>query len=134
MGINGLIGNIVAKRMAKKISSSTIKEEDVSELLREIRVVLLDSDVNIFVVKKFINNIKQKVVGQVLLPNEKISDFILRVIKEELIEILGNKKQDVNTNKKQLKSWWLVCKVRVKQLVLQSWLTILKINLTKIHC
>lgn len=103
MGINGLIGNIVAKRMAKKISSSTIKEEDVSELLREIRVVLLDSDVNIFVVKKFINNIKQKVVGQVLLPNEKISDFILRVIKEELIEILGNKKQDVNTNKKQLK-------------------------------
>lgn len=103
MGINGLIGNIVAKRMAKKISSSTIKEEDVSELLREIRVVLLDSDVNIFVVKKFINNIKQKVVGQVLSPNEKISDFILRVIKEELIEILGNKKQDVNTNKKQLK-------------------------------
>ena len=79
MGINGLIGNIVAKRMAKKISSSTIKEEDVSELLREIRVVLLDSDVNIFVVKKFINNIKQKVVGQVLLPNEKISDFILRI-------------------------------------------------------
>lgn len=103
MGINGLIGNIVAKRMSKKITSSTIKEEDISDLLREIRIVLLDSDVNIFVVKKFISNIKEKVVGEILSPNEKISDFILRVIKEELVEILGGKKQDINTNKKQLK-------------------------------
>lgn len=103
MSLNGLIGNIVAKRMAKKIVSSTIKEEDISDLLREIRVVLLDSDVNIFVVKKFINNIKQKVIGQILAPGEKISDFILRTIKEELIVILGVEKQEINTNKKQLK-------------------------------
>lgn len=103
MGINGLIGNIIAKRMSKKISSSTIKEEDISELLREIRIVLLDSDVNIFVVKKFINNIKQKTIGQILSPNEKASDFILRTIKEELIEILGFEKKEINTNKKQLK-------------------------------
>ena len=103
MGINGLIGNIIAKRMAKKITSSTIKEEDISELLREIRVVLLDSDVNIFVVKKFINSIKQKTIGQILSPNEKASDFILRTIKEELIEILGSEKKEINTNKKQLK-------------------------------
>mgnify|MGYP002507178041 CR=1 FL=1 len=103
MGLNGLIGNIVAKRMAKKIISSTIKEEDISELLREIRVVLLDSDVNIFVVKKFINNIKEKTIGQITAPGEKINDFILRVIKEELITILGSQKADINTNKKQLK-------------------------------
>lgn len=103
MGINGLIGNIIAKKMAKKITSSTIKEEDISELLREIRVVLLDSDVNIFVVKKFINSIKQKTIGQILSPNEKASDFILRTIKEELIEILGSEKKEINTNKKQLK-------------------------------
>lgn len=103
MSINGLIGNIIAKRMAKKITSSTIKEEDVSDLLREIRIVLLDSDVNIFVVKKFINNIKQKTIGQILAPNEKISDFMLRTIKEELILILGSEKQEINTNKKQIK-------------------------------
>lgn len=103
MGLNGLIGNIVAKRMAKKITTSTIKEEDVSELLREIRVALLDSDVNIFVVKKFIAKIKENVIGQILEPGQKLGDFILNVIKQELIEILGSQKSDINTNKKQLK-------------------------------
>lgn len=101
MKLNGLIGNIVAKRMAKKIKTSTITEEDIRELLREIRIALLDSDVNLLVVKNFINNIKTKVVGQIIDQNEKPSDFVLRVIKEELIEIFGREQKEININKKQ---------------------------------
>ena len=100
MNINGLIGSIVAKRMAQKISSSIIKEEDVKELLREIRITLLDSDVNFTVVKNFINNIKNKIVGSEIGHNEKPSDVVLRVIKEELISLFGNEKE-LNLNKKQ---------------------------------
>ena len=103
MKMNGLIGNIVAKRMSKKLKNSTITEDDVKELLREIRVALLDSDVNIKVVKNFINNIKEKTVGQMIDPKENPSDFVLRVIKEELINILGKQKEDINVNKKQVR-------------------------------
>ncbi len=101
MKLNGLIGNIVAKRMAKKLKTSAITEDDVRDLLREIRIALLDSDVNLLVVKNFINNIKTKVVGQIIDENEKPSDFVLRVIKEELIEIFGREHKEININKKQ---------------------------------
>lgn len=100
MNFNNLIGNIVLKKTTKKIIGSTIKEEDVSEILREIRIALLDSDVNILVVKKFMNDIKAKVVGHILDPGQKLSDFLLITIKEELIEILGSNKADININKK----------------------------------
>lgn len=100
MNFNNLIGNIVLKKTTKKIIGSTIKEEDVSEILREIRIALLDSDVNILVVKKFINDIKTKVVGHILDPGQKLSDFLLLTIKDELIQILGNNKADININKK----------------------------------
>lgn len=103
MKLNGLIGNIVAKKMAKKLKSATITEDDIKELLREIRVALLDSDVNIKVVKNFINSIKEKTVGQTIDPKENPADFVLRVIKEELINILGKKKEDININKKQVR-------------------------------
>ncbi|MBU3830872.1 MAG: signal recognition particle protein [Candidatus Ureaplasma intestinipullorum] len=101
MKLNGLIGNIVAKRMAKKLKTSAITEDDVRDLLREIRIALLDSDVNLLVVKNFINNIKTKVIGQIIGENEKPSDFVLRVIKEELIEIFGREHKEININKKQ---------------------------------
>lgn len=101
MKLNGLIGNIVAKRMAKKLKTSTITEDDIRDLLREIRIALLDSDVNLLVVKNFINNIKGKVIGQIIDQNEKPSDFVLRVIKEELIEIFGKEQKEININKKQ---------------------------------
>ncbi|MDE5651512.1 MAG: signal recognition particle protein [Ureaplasma sp.] len=100
MGFNNLLGNIVLKKTTKKIINSTIKEEDISEILREIRIALLDSDVNILVVKKFINDIKAKVIGQILEPGQKLSDFLLLTIKEELIKILGDNKSEININKK----------------------------------
>ncbi|GAA5414664.1 signal recognition particle protein [Ureaplasma ceti] len=103
MKLNGLIGNIVSKRMSKKLRNATITEDDIKELLREIRVALLDSDVNIKVVKDFIKNIKEKTVGQILDPKENPADFVLRVIKEELVQILGKEKAEINTNKKQMK-------------------------------
>lgn len=103
MSINGLFGNIVNKWMTKKLQNSTIREEDVAELLRQIKIALLDSDVNIKVTKEFVKNVKEKIVGQIVGPGEKPSDFVLQVIKEELVNILGKNKQEINTNKKQVR-------------------------------
>lgn len=103
MSINGLFGNIVNKWMTKKLQNSTIREEDVAELLRQIKIALLDSDVNIKVTKEFVKNVKEKIVGQIVGPGEKPSDFVLQVIKEELVNILGKNKQEININKKQVR-------------------------------
>ncbi|MDE6289357.1 MAG: signal recognition particle protein [Ureaplasma sp.] len=101
--LKSMIANIVAKRMSKKLRNATITEEDISELLREIRISLLDADVNLFVVKDFIKSIKEKTIGQMIDPRVKPSDFVLNIIKEELIRILGQNAQHINTNKKQVR-------------------------------
>ena len=87
--IKELIANIVAKRMAKKLNSLTIKEEDITELLKQIRTVLLNADVNLIVVKDLIKNIREKSIGQVIPEKSNAQQFMLTVIKKELTAVLG---------------------------------------------
>lgn len=101
--IKSMIGSIIAKKMAKKVQNSTINEEDIQEVLKEIRISLLDADVNLSVIKKFINNIKEKTIGKVLENNMSPSTFVLNVVKEELINILGKNEKHINHNKKMTK-------------------------------
>lgn len=96
-----MIGSIVSKSMAKKLNNSTIQEEDIREVIREIRIALLDADVNLQVVKTFINKIKEKAVGQMVDPKLAPSDFLLNIIKDELIEILGKNHHEVTFDRKQ---------------------------------
>lgn len=98
-----MIGSIVSKQMSKKLKNATIAEEDIKELLSEIRIALLDADVNLLVVKKFIKNIKEKTVGLYVEANQKPADLVLKIIKDELVEILGKENKPVNTAKSQLK-------------------------------
>lgn len=98
-----MIGSIVSKTMSKKLNNSTIEENDIKDVLREIRIALLDADVNLVVVKNFINSIKQKSIGQILDANASPSDFILNIIKEELIEILGKNLTQVKFDNKLTK-------------------------------
>jgi signal recognition particle subunit SRP54 len=71
-------------------------------LLREIRIALLDADVSLIVVKKFIKDIRTIVVGKVLSQNEDPQKYIIGVIKDELVKILNNEKK-IDTNKNNLK-------------------------------
>ena len=54
-----MISSIVARNMKKKLTNWTIHEEDVTEVLKQIRIALLDADVNLLVVKNFINIINR---------------------------------------------------------------------------
>ncbi len=101
--LKSMMSNIVQKTMKKKLLNATITEEDIAELLKQIRMVLLDSDVSISVIKTFISGIKEKCVGQIVDKNETSEQFVLRVIKEELIEILGKNKSDLVLDKKCVK-------------------------------
>lgn len=101
--IKSMLSGIVAKNMRKKLTNWTIKEEDVTEVLKQIRIALLDADVNLLVVKDFIKNIRQKAVGMVIEPNQEPDKVLLTIIKSELVKILGNNTTEISFNAKPLK-------------------------------
>jgi signal recognition particle subunit SRP54 len=85
--------NFVEKRFTKLVDNiqtkNTIKFEDVESFLKEIRLLLLEADVNLEVVKAFIKNIEEKVVGSSTDFVKTKSQELIKVINEELIKILG---------------------------------------------
>jgi signal recognition particle subunit SRP54 len=66
-----------------------ITEVNIAETLREVRRVLLDADVNFKVAKQFIEDVRQKALGQEVLQSITPGQLIVRVIHEELIALLG---------------------------------------------
>ncbi|MDR3249927.1 MAG: signal recognition particle protein [Mycoplasmataceae bacterium] len=101
--LKSMISSIVAKHFKKKLDNLTIKEEDINELLNQIKISLLDADVNVNVVKTFLQNIKTNVVNKTLSQGQDPQQYVLSVIKEELIEILGSNPKVINTEKPLLK-------------------------------
>ena len=66
-----------------------ISEENMQEALREIRVALLEADVNLNVVKELIEHIRAKALGQEVLTALSPSEQVVKIIRDELIAILG---------------------------------------------
>ena len=98
-----MIASIVSKNMKKKLENSTIKEEDLTDVLKQIRIALLDADVNLMVTKTLLKNIKEAAVGTMVDPGRKPDEVLLLIIKEELVKILGKKTNPIDYKKKPLK-------------------------------
>ena len=85
----------------KKIrGQSTLTEENMDEMLREIRLALLEADVNFQVVKEFIANTKQKALGQDVLGSLKPGQVVVKIVHDELVELLGTTVSELNFSKK----------------------------------
>lgn len=66
-----------------------LTEDDVNEALREIRVALLEADVNLKVAKQFIGQVKEKAVGQELFADLNAEQTLIKIVRDELIDLLG---------------------------------------------
>ena len=75
-----------------------ITEDNISEMLREVRVALLEADVNYKVVKEFINNVKEKALGSSVLTSLKPGDVFVKIVNDELIELLGGEEKPLNVS------------------------------------
>ena len=73
-----------------------ITEENISEMTREIRLALLEADVNYKVVKEFINDVKEKALGEEVQKSLKPGDVFVKIVKDELTELLGGEKEELN--------------------------------------
>ena len=75
-----------------------ITEENISEMMREIRLSLLEADVNYKVVKEFTNNVKEKALGEEVNKSLNPGELFVKIVKDELTELLGGENTPLNVS------------------------------------
>ena len=73
-----------------------ITEDNISDMMREIRLALLEADVNYAVVKEFTNTVKEKALGEEVISSINPGDLFVKIVKDELTELLGGESKPLN--------------------------------------
>lgn len=84
------LSNKIQQVLSKVKGQGRVTEKDVKNIMREIKLALLEADVNFKVVKDFIAKISEKAVGQEVLTSLTPGQQIIKIINEELIELMGS--------------------------------------------
>lgn len=77
-----------------------ITEDNISEMMKEIRLSLLEADVNYKVVKEFTNNVKEKALGEEVNKSLNPGDLFVKIVRDELQELLGGDSAPLTIDKK----------------------------------
>ena len=81
---------------SKLKSAPSLSEEQVDSGLKEIRQALLEADVALSVAKEFIVNVKPKAIGQEIIRSTSPGQMIIKIVYDELVNILGAKNEEIN--------------------------------------
>lgn len=82
----------------KTSGQANLTEENMQDAIREIRRALLNADVSLGVVKSFITNVKEKAEGESVLKSVKPSEQLIKIVNDELVELLGKENKPLNLN------------------------------------
>lgn len=96
--IKKVIANFVAKKMRNRLQKQTLNDADVNEILQEIKIVLVDADVNVNVINSFSDQIRKKLSGKIIDPDVDVQKFLINEIRKELVSVLDNGDTSVNLN------------------------------------
>ena len=96
------------ENLTKKISnifdkikgSGVIDDSYLQNVMREIRVALLESDVSLSVAKDFIENVKSKAIGQEVIKSISPDQMIIKIVNDQLTELLGSENDSLKLNAK----------------------------------
>ncbi|MBN0919474.1 signal recognition particle protein [[Mycoplasma] gypis] len=97
------IGNRIQKSIEKMNKKTLIKEEDVLEIIREVKLSLLEADVNLEVVKEFTKEVKAKILESGKIGNLDAQQTVIKIFQEELVRILGTKTVNLKFENKPTK-------------------------------
>lgn len=75
-----------------------LTEKDIKEAMREVKLALLEADVNFKVVKKFVNDVSEKAIGSGILESLSPSNMVIKIVNEELTNLLGGSVSRINMN------------------------------------
>ena len=93
------LGNAFQKFKGQK----QLTEDNVKDGLREVRLALLEADVNFKVVKGFVEQVKERALGEEVMKGLDPGQQVVKIVHEELIELLGGEQQDLDIKAKPLK-------------------------------
>ena len=83
----------LSERLQSALKSVTRKgkltETDVDVMMREVRLALLEADVNIKVVREFIKEVKEKAIGETVLKSLTPGQQVIKIVNEELTKLMG---------------------------------------------
>ena len=87
-------------KVIKKIKGeSHLTEKNMDEMLKEVRIALLEADVNYKVVKDFVNNVKEKALGEKVFDKLNPSEMVVKIVRDELVNLLGSDSCELVYNK-----------------------------------
>lgn len=94
----------LADRLQQTISKirgkGKVSEQDVKDMMREVRLALLEADVNFKVVKDFVKKVSERAVGQDVMKSLTPGQQVIKVVKEELTEPDGRRREQNRRRKK----------------------------------
>lgn len=95
MAFEGLSSKLqdITRRLRGK---ARITESDLKEMLREVKLALLEADVNYKIVKDFISSVQEKALGQDVLKSLTPGQQVIKIVKDELVELLGREESKIN--------------------------------------
>jgi signal recognition particle subunit SRP54 len=86
-------------QIVKKIKGqSRLTESNMDDVLKEVKIALLEADVNYKVVKEFISDVKEKALGQKVFDELNPSEMVIKIVRDELVLLLGSDKSELVFN------------------------------------
>ena len=92
------LGDRLQNALHKIKGYGKITEDNISDMMREIRLALLEADVNYKVVKEFTNTVKEKALGEEVASSINPGDLFVKIVKDELTELLGGESEELNVS------------------------------------
>ncbi len=94
------LSNRLALAVKKISGQSKLTEKNMDEMLREVRLALLEADVNLTVIQQFLTDVKEKAIGMDVYTKVNPSQMVVKVVHDELVTLLGEKEAGLNLTHK----------------------------------
>lgn len=91
-GLSSKLQEITRKLRGK----ARITETDLKEMLREVKLAMLEADVNYKIVKDFMASVQEKALGQDVLKSLTPGQQVIKIVKDELVELLGGEESKIS--------------------------------------
>jgi signal recognition particle subunit SRP54 len=88
----------IDKALKKVTGQGRLTEQNISDTMRELRIILLDADVNYKVAKSFIDDVKEKALGQEVLASVSPGQLITKILYDELTRLMGGTSSELTLN------------------------------------
>ncbi|MCO4783402.1 MAG: signal recognition particle protein [Candidatus Cloacimonetes bacterium] len=95
----GNLSDRLQSTISKLRGTDKLTDDNIKEALREVKLALLEADVNLLIVKEFVNSIKKEVLGAEVEKGLDPGKQFIKLVHEKLVEIMGTNPEDINVKK-----------------------------------